>query len=44
VVTWRFGKDTGKQNSKGKREGGSQKGRDERTVVYYKDDAATNPP
>jgi len=44
VVTWRFGNDTGKQNSNGKREGGRRKGRYERTVVYSKDDAATNPP
>jgi len=44
VVTWRFGKDTGKQNGKGKREGGRQKGRYERMVVYSKDDAAMNPP
>ena len=40
---WRFGKNTGKQNSKGKRGGGRRKGRYERTVVYSKDDAATNP-
>jgi len=43
VVMWRFGKNTGKQNSKGKRGGGRRKGRYERTVVYSKDDAATNP-
>jgi hypothetical protein len=40
VVMWRFGKDTGKRN----REGGRRKGRFERTVVYSKDDATTNPP
>jgi len=44
VVTWRFGKDTGKQNSKGKREGERWKGRYERTVVYSNDDAVTNSP
>jgi hypothetical protein len=44
VVKWRFVKDTGKHNSKGKREGGRRKGRYERTVAYSKDDAAMNPP
>jgi hypothetical protein len=44
VAICRFRKDTGKQNSKGKREGGRQKGRYERTNGNSKDHAATNHP
>jgi len=44
AVTWRFGKDQGKQSCKGKREGGRRKDRYERTVVYSKDNAAMKSP
>jgi len=45
---WRGSGDHGKSKREGERqkdrEGGSGKGREERTVVYSKDDAASNPP
>jgi hypothetical protein len=44
VIMLRFGKDRGKQHSKGKKDRGSQKGAYEGTVVYSKEDAVMKPP